>query len=87
MRVWTAVEAGRFLEYLADDRLFAMWALLVTAGIRRGEALGLRWEDIDPDRRTVAIKRALVAVGYQVRTSEPKTSKGRRVEGSWLPIQ
>jgi integrase len=81
MRVWGADEVRRFLAHVADDRLYAMWALLISTGMRRGEACGLRWDDVDVQRGTVAIRRARVAVGYDVRLSEPKTARGRRLVG------
>ena len=36
-----------FSARVKDDRLFALWRLLAMTGCRRGEALGLRWEDLD----------------------------------------
>jgi integrase len=78
MRVWSAEDARKFLGALSGDRLYALWVLLVTTGVRRGEALGLRWEDIDPKNGRLAVRRTVVAVGYDVHVSEPKTMNGRR---------
>jgi integrase len=78
MATWTAAELGRFLDQVRDDRLFALWLLLALSGMRRGEALGLRWEDADLAASRLSVTRALVAVGYDVRVSEPKTRRGRR---------
>jgi len=47
MTVWSPVEARRFVELVRDDRLDALWFLLLTTGLRRGEAVGPRWADID----------------------------------------
>jgi len=46
---WDAESVHAFLDVSRgeDDRLFPLWALLATTGMRRGEALGLRWSDID----------------------------------------
>jgi integrase len=76
---WELDEARAFLSYTADDRLSALWTLLLTTGLRRGEALGLRWDDIDMDGRRLAVRRTLVATNYEIRKSEPKTEAGRRV--------
>ena len=78
MRTWTAVDVRRFLAGVADDRLFALWLLLCTTGMRRGEALGLGWRDIDFAGGNVAVRRQLVEVNYELRYSEPKTARGRR---------
>lgn len=76
---WTAEQTGAFLRGVNGDRLRALWALLATTGMRRGEALGLHWEDVDLDAGTVTIRRALVVVGYEMQTSEPKTAAGMRL--------
>ncbi len=55
-----------------------MWVLLLTTGLRRGEALGLKWSDLDLDAGRLSVRRTLVAVGYDVKWSEPKTAKSRR---------
>ena len=76
---WSAAEVRSFLESVSSDRLAAMWVLLCTTGMRRGEVLGLRWDDIDLDNGRIAVRRALVEIaGSEVHLSEPKTSRGRR---------
>ena len=47
-------------------------------GCRRGEALGLAWDDLDLEANTITIRRALVPLGGAVQVSEPKTARGRR---------
>jgi integrase len=61
-----------------DDRFFALWLLVVTTGLRRGELAGLREEDFDlkAGRVTPAVPRVVVD-GY-AQDSEPKTSHGYR---------
>jgi integrase len=44
---WTATELRRFLDHLADDRLFPLWRLAGTTGMRRGELAGLTWQALD----------------------------------------
>ncbi len=48
-------------------------------GMRRGEAIGLRWSDVDLEAGRLAVRRALIPIGRGVVVSEPKTVKGRRV--------
>ena len=79
MKAWNPEEARTFVDTVADDRLSALWVLLISTGLRRGEALGLKWADIDFDRCTVAVRRTHSTVGYEVISEEPKTAKSRRV--------
>ena len=48
-------------------------------GMRRGEALGLRWADVDLENARLSVRRALIPTNREVVVSEPKTAKGRRV--------
>jgi integrase len=78
MKVWSAGDARKFLEGVTDDRLYAMWLLFVMTGMRRGEVLGLRWQDVDLANGSLAIRQTLVEVGYKSHFSEPKTKRSRR---------
>ena len=54
---------------------------LATAGddrLRRGEALGLHWTDVDMEAGTISIRRAWIPVNGIAQMSEPKTRRGRR---------
>lgn len=75
---WNKEQLASFLAFIAADRLSCLWRFLAMTGTRRGEALGLRWEDVDIEQATVIIRRALVPVAGTVRISEPKTVRGRR---------
>ena len=44
MRTWSAQQLQLFLASTSDERLGGLWHLLALTGMRRGEALGLRWE-------------------------------------------
>lgn len=79
MQTWTSDEAMAFLRFTAGDRLYGLWFLLLTTGLRRGEAVGVRWQDVDLATKRLAVRQALVTVGHQVETSSPKTTKSRRV--------
>src|SRR5215217_972175 len=48
-KVWSPAELRRFLEHVRDDRLYALWLLVATTGMRRGKLAGLRWVDVDFD--------------------------------------
>jgi integrase len=53
--VWTAQQLSAFLAAVTDDRLLPMWWLIVLRGLRRGEAAGLRWCDVDLNAGTLTI--------------------------------
>jgi len=55
----TVDEAHRLLAAASNHRLAALWLLLVTLGVRRGEALALHWDDLDLDAGTITISRSL----------------------------
>ena len=76
--VWTAEQLSSFLGHVSDDRLFAFWRLLAMTGMRRGEALGLAWEDLDMEAGSVTIRRAWIPVDGVARFSEPKSRSSRR---------
>jgi integrase len=76
--VWTAEQLAAFLAAVADDRLYALWRLLAMTGMRRGEALGLGWEDLDMESGSVTIRRAWIPVEGVVQFSEPKSRSSRR---------
>jgi integrase len=79
MKVWTPRQLRSFVEFTQDDRLAAAWLLLVTTGMRRGEVIGLAWENVDFANARIAVVQSLSVVNYQdVRLIQPKTSKGRR---------
>jgi integrase len=78
MRYWTPEQARAFLESVTGDRMEAAWRLLLATGLRRGEALGLKWSDIDLDAGKLSVRRTLVAVGYRVEWSTPKTRRSNR---------
>ena len=79
MRALTAGEVRSLLDATVDDRLGPLYALAVSTGMRQGELLGLRWEDVDLDAGQLTIRYALALDakgGYSLRP--PKTAKSRR---------
>jgi integrase len=54
--VWLPEHAGRFLDAVAEERLFALWCLTVFCGLRRDEVIGLAWADVDLDNGAAAVR-------------------------------
>lgn len=71
-------EARRLLNVVEDDRLAALYSVALALGLRQGEALGLRWLDIDLDAGTLTVRNALQRIDGKLQLVEPKTSKSRR---------
>jgi integrase len=76
--IWTAKETARFLGAVEDDRLYALWRLLVVTGVRRGEACGLTWLNVDLKAGTITVTQQLVPVGGELVFQAPKTAAGFR---------
>ena len=55
----TAAEARRFLQAARADRLHALFEVALRTGLRRGELLGLTWDDLDTGNRTLNVRRTL----------------------------
>ncbi len=77
--VWTVRQLVAFFAFTAGDRLFALWWLIALRGLRRGEAAGLRWADVDLDGRVIVIGQQRIAYGHMVAVGPPKTASSRRV--------
>jgi len=79
MRTWAKEHLKAFLSAMKEERLYALWHTIAMTGMRRGEAIGLRWCDVDLEAGRLAVRRALIPSAREVIVSEPKTVKGRRV--------
>jgi len=79
MQTWSKEQLKAFLETVAEERLSPLWHLVAMTGMRRGEAIGLRWSDVDLENGRLSVRRALIPINREVVVSEPKTAKGRRV--------
>lgn len=84
----TISQQRAFMEHIANHPVFCHWwplfTVLLGTGCRIGEALGLRWDDLDYERRTISINHSLVyyPVGESrnsvLHISKPKTEAGVR---------
>ncbi len=76
---WTLAEAQAFLAGTQAHRLGPLWAFLLTTGCRLGEALALRWSDVDLAQGTVHLQRTGTYLGGRWVEGAPKTRAGERV--------
>jgi integrase len=80
METWSAEQLRDYLQrtQAANDRYHAFWVLLATTGMRRGEALGLRWSDLDLTTGVASIVQTVIVVDHHVQLGSPKTAQGIR---------
>jgi integrase len=74
MHPLTPEQARRFLDAARGERLEALYIVAVHVGLRPGELLALRWEDVDLDRGILHVRRALSNGEF----TTPKTKRSRR---------
>ena len=74
----TAQQAKATLRAAERHRLHALYVLALFLGLRRGELLGLRWQDVDLDRAKLEVVQTLQRVGGSLRLVPPKTDDSAR---------
>lgn len=77
-RSLTASEALRFLEHVRGHRLESLFVLSLGLGLRQGELLGLRWDDVDLDAASLHVRVQLQQVKGKPQLVELKTKASRR---------
>jgi integrase len=80
MRAFSAAEARRFLEAVADERYLILFATAIATGCRPSEYLGMKWADFDWQAGTVTIQRSLIWARSRCiwTIGPPKTPRSRR---------
>jgi len=73
-------ELAAFLEAVDGNRWRVAWLTLAMTGARRGEALALRWRDIDLDAGRMTITRALILVDHRMQFGPTKTGASRAID-------
>jgi integrase len=79
--VWTPEQAGTFLDHtqVHDPELYALFLLIILGGPRRGEAVGIRTDQVDLDARTATFSHQLTQHGHLAVYKKVKTKSGDRV--------
>jgi integrase len=77
--VWTPAQLAQFLSFIGSHRLFAVFRLIAMRGLRRGEACGLMWEDLDLEEGLAYIVRQVQeGPDGRLRAGPLKTESSRR---------
>ena len=96
-RALTVEQQRAFINYVAQNPFFYHWypffVFLLGTGCRIGEAIGLRWEDVDLQKHTISINHSLTyyvrredTTKCEFRVSEPKTEAGIRTIPMMKPV-
>jgi len=75
---WSPMEALAFLQVAIDEPLYPAFVLLLLYGLRRGEVLGLRWQDIDFEAQIIHVRQQIHRSQGQLRIGPAKTRAGSR---------
>src|SRR5437763_5286454 len=78
VRPWTVQEAKRFIAASKPDPLHSAFVLLIVYGLRRGEVLGLSWDDIDFDTGIIHVRQQIQRVRGELQLGPVKTHAGQR---------
>lgn len=78
VEAWTAKELSRFLERVRGQRLFALWRLAATSGMRRGELLGLTWRCLDLEGARLSVEQQLLPTRGGLSFGPPKSERSLR---------
>jgi integrase len=76
--VWEPGDLGVFLDYATRHRLSPVYELIAATGMRRGEACGLEWPEVDLDAAQLWVGGERVQVGWEVVEQTPKSRAGYR---------
>jgi integrase len=85
-RTLSPEQARHLLETLRGHHNEALYALMLSTGLRRGEALGLQWSDFDRSTGVLRVSRQLKREGSALVTTDTKTSLSRRAVNLPAPM-
>jgi integrase len=76
--ILTVPQIQRFLTFAQKDGYNPLWLLIVQTGMRRGEALGVRWSDIDFAKGRLRVRQAIEILDGRPHITTPKTKAALR---------
>ncbi len=79
MQTWSVEEAQAFLAVAKESHYGPIWLVAMNTGMRRGELLGLRWQDIDWGNGVLHVRQAVVMLHGKPTIQAPKSRSAHRV--------
>jgi integrase len=76
--VWTAEQTAQFLDYAQDDAWYLLFHVIAYTGLRRGEAVGVRWIDVNLEECVLTIAQQIGQHAREFEITAPKTDAGER---------
>src|SRR5665213_1333697 len=77
-RSLSPAQAKRLMETLETSPMGALFIVMLTTGMRRGEAIGLRWEDVDLKKGVISVRQQVQRINGELKATEVKTERSRR---------
>jgi integrase len=77
MSIWTVDQVNQFLNFVKGRRYYCVYAIALLTGMRQGEILGLRWKDINFEKKVISVRQTLTHYGKDIKDST-KTTSGER---------
>ena len=78
MKTLPTEQLASFLHEARESGVFEMYYIELATGLRRGELLGLKWEDIDLERGTIQVRRQIARINGEVVEAPLKTKNSYR---------
>ncbi len=78
MKTWPVENLGRFFAEAKASGKFEFYYVDFSTGLRRGELLGLKWEDVDYEKKTLTIRRQVIRVQGHIEEGPLKTKNAYR---------
>jgi len=79
LHTWNKKQVNMFLNKARDYKYFILHYLALNTGMRRGELLGLQWQDIDFKQKRIQVKRQLARTDEGLIFKKVKTKSGNRI--------
>ena len=85
LRPLTVDEARAFLDSITGDRLAPLYTTAIATGMRQGELLALRWQEVDLDERTLTVRHTLRLGTRTLAAPRPNAPAGRSASARTWP--